>query len=306
MKKLKRLVKTFAVHAMIFSLLQTSFVLAATTTANVAGQREILGLAMTAVNTYGQFLGQKQNMIMQQIQAQKNAQLMQTMSPSCRKPDGTSCYTVAGKYFPECPLPASMSSFPQNVCSESVADPNQSAMQLSSMITYEAVAKGWVNYYEQMQNTASNAQRPFGLKCLEDKKKALDSQLTEMVNNLTRLQDQLAKDKETFRNNNKKLMEEMATTNDELLGFNGGTGKNNLKLKTQDFSKYFSQSCQSVIGEEAMAQAPAVGLIGVMQQLSPMNKRAADFGQNEKLIESEIQTDIAKIQQAIASGGLQD
>lgn len=306
MKNLKRLTKTFAVHAMIISLLQTSFVFmpsyaASNMTSTEKTGQEILNVAKTAVGIYGSFLGQKQQSIMLQIQAQKNQQLMQTLSPSCRKADGTSCYTTGSKFFPECPLPASMTSMPQNVCSAASPDPNQ----IAQMITYESIAKSWMNYFDQMSNEASNAKVPFGLKCLGDKQKALDSQLTEMVNNLTRLQDQLNKDKETFRNNNKKLLEDLATYNDELMGASG-TGKNNLKLKTQDFAKYFSASCQSVIGEDGLRDGPSMGLLGIMQSLSPASKRASDYNNNRALIESEIRNDVAKIQAAIQNGGLQD
>lgn len=303
MKNLKHFTRAFAIHAMIFSLIQSSFIFSAyadTKMSNTeATGKEILGVANVALQTYGQFLGAKQQMIGQQIAAQRNQQMMQQLSPGCRKPDGTACYTVAGQFFPECPIPASMTAMPQNVCSAASPDP----AAISSMISYEAISKSWVNYFDQMLNEASNAKMPFGLKCLQDKQKALDSQLTEMVNNLTRLQDQLNKDKETFKANNKKLLEDMKQTNDELMGSSGG---NNLALKTKDFSKYFSQSCQSVIGEEALAMGAAKGLNGIMQDLSPSNKRAADYNSNKAMVEADLRRDIDKIQKTIADGGLQD
>lgn len=301
MKKLRKLTKAFVIHAMIFSLLQTTFVFSAYAQ-SVTG-KDILGIAQVALGTYNQFLGQKQNSVMQQIQAQKNSQLMQSLSPSCRKADGTSCYTAAGKFFPECPLPATISAMPQNVCSETVPNPSQSASQISSMITYESIAKGWMNYYDQMKNPASNATSPIGLKCLSDKSKALDSQLTEMINNLTRLQDQLNKDKEIFKANNKKILEELSQTNDELFG---AGQKNNLKLKTQDFSKYFSASCQTIIGPDMLKEGNSLGLSNVLLNLSPINKKAADYNSNRTAVEAEVRTDIEKIQQAIKNGGLQD
>lgn len=305
MKNFNQFTKAFAIHAMIFSLIQSSFVFSVYAetkmeTTEVTGN-EILSVAKIAVATYGQFLGQKQQMIQQQISAQKNQALMQSLSPGCRKPDGTACYTVAGKFFPECPIPASMSTMPQNVCSAASPDP----AAISTMITYESISKGWINYFDQMMNEGSNSQTPFGMKCLQDKQKALDSQLTEMVNNLTRLQDQLNKDKEIFKANNKQLLEDMTATNDELMGANG-SGKNNLNLKTKDFAKYFSASCQSVIGEEALASGSAKGLLGMMQDLSPSNKRAADYNSNRAMIESDLRRDVEKIQKTIADGGLQD
>ncbi len=301
MKNLRRLTKAFAVHAMIFSLLQTSFVFSVQAAPGDVSSKDILNVAQAAVGVYGQFLGMKQQTIMQQIQAQKNQQLMQSMSPNCRKPDGTSCYTVAGKYFPECPLPASMSNMPQNVCSAATPDPNQ----IANMITYESIAKGWVNYFDQMMNEASNASAPFGLKCLQDKQKALDSQLIEMVNNLTRLQDQLNKDKETFRLNNQKYIDAMTAMNDELNG--AANGKNNLNLKSKVFADYFkSQGCQTIIGDETLKEGPRIGLLGILQTLAPTNKRAADYNQNRAMVESEINRDIQAFQTTIANGGLED
>jgi len=306
MKNFKQLAKAIAVHAMIFSLIQTSFVFSvqAQQRAETKMERtestgkEILGAANITLQKYGQFLGAKQNMIQQQIAAQRNQAMMQQLSPSCRKPDGTACYTVAGQFFPECPIPNSMSAMPQNVCSASSPEPSA----ISSMITYESIAKSWVNYFDQMMNEASNSKTPFGLKCLQDKQKALDSQLTEMVNNLTRLQDQLNKDKEIFKANNKKLLDDMKQTNDELMGATG----NNLALKTKDFAKYFSQSCQAVIGEESLAMGAQKGLLAIMQEVAPANKRAADYNSNKALIEADLRRDVEKIQRTIADGGLQD
>ncbi len=308
MNTLRKLTKGLAVHAVIFSLLQTSFIFTAHAASyNTIEQtgKEAVNVLGAAVNMYGQVKTQQIQQQQQLAQQVQNAKILQQLSPGCRKADGTLCYANVGKLFPECPLPATMATMPQNVCSETKPTPQESAAQISSMDNYENVANNWVNHYDQMLNVASNASVPVGLKCLEDKQKAVNSQLTEMVNNLTRLQDQLNKDKETFRANNKKILEEIATANDELLGA-AGTGKNNLKLKTADFAKYFSASCQSVIGEQGIAAGPKDGLVGIMQSLSPVNKRAADFNSNKSAIESEVRADIAKFQAAIKNGGLQD
>jgi len=304
------LIKTFLekikAAVIIFSLLNTSLLSIASAQSknqnnNSSGitSNDVLQIMQAATGVYSQYIDFKSTTIMQQIQAQKNQEMMQSLSPNCRKADGTSCFTGRGKFFPECPIPASMTNFPQNVCSSASPNPNQ----ISSMITYESIGKSWVNYYDQMLNEASNMAVPFGLKCLQDKQKAMDSQLTEMVNNLTRLQDQLNKDKETFKANNKKLLADMTSTFDEL---NGSTGKNNLNAKAIDFAKYFSPSCQSVIGEQALAAGKELGLIGVRQSLSGANKRAADFNSNRTSLENEMRADVEKMQKSINDGGLSD
>jgi hypothetical protein len=242
--------KVLMINTIVFSLIQTPFISEAFAAGKNPGgfdAKDILSLADGALGVYGKYLGQKQQMLQQQISSANNQKLMAQLSPTCRKADGTACYTTPAKFFPECTLPASMSNLPANACN----NPTPEVAQISSMITYESIAQGWMNYYDQMSNEASNSSYAVGLRCLGDKQKAMDSQLTEMVNSLQRLQDRMNQDKQVFRDNNKKLLEDMNTANDELFGA-GGASKNNLKIKTQDFAKFFSQSCQSVIGKDRL------------------------------------------------------
>ncbi|MGZ3809600.1 MAG: hypothetical protein ACXVCE_16080, partial [Bacteriovorax sp.] len=303
-KRLKRLIraaKVLMINLIIFSLLQNPFIqsaMAATNSSGGFGAQDILTLANGALNIYGNYLGQKQQIIQQQIAAANNQKLMSQLSPACRKPDGTACFAGPAKFFPECTLPASMSNMPVNACNNATPEP----AQISSMITYESIAQGWMNYYDQMSNEASNATYAVGLRCLGDKQKAIDSQITEMMNSLQRLQDRLNQDKQVFRDNNKKLLEDMNTANDELFG----ASKNNLKIKTQDFAKFFSQSCQAVIGKDALKAGTSTGLNGILQNLSSTNNAAADFNLNKNAIENDIRRETDKIAATISANGVDD
>lgn len=303
MNKIKKVLKVLMINAIICSLIQIPFVtdaMAASEKRSSGGfdAKDIVNLANGALSVYGGYLGQKQQMIQQQLAAANNQKLMSQLSPSCRKPDGTACYTTPGKYFPECTLPASMSNMPQNACT----NPTPEVGQITTMITYEAISNGWINYYDQMSNKASNAAYPVGLRCLEDKQKALDSQLIEMSNSLQRLQDRLNRDKQVFRDNNKKILEDMNAANDELFG----ATKNNLNSKTQDFAKFFSQSCQSVIGKDNIKNGTAGGLNGILQGMSSNNKAATDFNLNKGVIENDVRREAEKISAAINAGGIDD
>lgn len=303
MPKFLKAMKVVVIHSLIFSLLQNPFISEAATAAESkssgggVGANDILKIANGAIDLYQNYLGQKYQMIQAQVAAANNQKLMAQLSPNCRKPDGTACYVTQAKYFPECQLPASMSNIPHNACSANSADPNA----IATMITYESISKGWINYYEQMGNKNSNASYPTGVRCLLDKQKAIDSQLTEMMNNLQRLQDKLNQDKQVFRDNNKKLLEEMNTANDELFG----SSKNNLALKTRDFAKYFSQSCQAVLGKE-LEKGSQIGLNGILQGLSTPNKSAADFTANKGSIENDIRREAEKMAQTIKANGVDD
>jgi hypothetical protein len=306
MKNAKNFIRAFATHALIFSLLQTCFVFSAyaqsTNNNNTSTAMQVLNVANQLVGTAGQAINQASSLQANINQQVANAALQQKLSPSCRKTDGTLCYSAAGSYFPECPLPATITAMPQNVCNQTLDNAQQSSAQISSMDNYEAIGKSWVNYYDQMLNEASNASVPTGLKCLNDKKKALDSQLTEMVNNLTRLQDQLKKDKETFKSNTQTLLNDLNTANETL----NGASSNNLDLKTKSFASNFSTSCQTIIGDELLKQGNSIGLNGVKQNLTSTNKLAADYTSNRTAIENEVRSDITKIQASIKNGGLQD
>ena len=291
MKKILKMMKVLMINSIIFSLIQHPLI-------NKANANDILDIANMSLGFYGSYLGQKQQIIQMQINSANNQRLMSEMGPNCRKPDGTACYFTPAKFFPECVLPASMASMPQNICNNPSPEPGQ----ISTMITYEAISKGWINYYDQMSNEADNSNYAVGLRCLGDKQKAMDSQLTEMVNNLQRLQDKMNQEKQIFRDNNKKLLEDMNDANDELFGAN----KKNLKIKTQDFAKFFSQSCQSVIGADNLKSGTGKGFNGILQDLSSTNKSAADFNLNKNIIEDDVRREAGKITSAINAGGVDD
>jgi hypothetical protein len=302
MPKFIKVLKVVVVNSLVFSLLQNPFISNAMAAGPASSSgieaNDVLKIANGAVNLYQNYLGQKFQIIQAQIASQQNQKLMSQLSPSCRKPDGTACYVAQAKFFPECQLPASMSNMPANACASTNADPNA----ITQMLTYESIAQGWMNYYDQMSNEASNAAFPVGIRCLQDKQKAMDSQLTEMMNSLQRLQDRLNQDKQVFRDNNKKLLEDMNSANEELFG-----GTKTLNAKTKDFSKYFSQSCQAVIGKDNLRSGSQVGLNGILQNyLAGPNKSASDFNLNKASIENDIRREADKIAATIKSGGVDD
>ena len=305
MKKFLKVTRVLFISGTIFSLIQNPFISEAlaqnqtqTKTNSGFGAQDISTIANGALGIYAGYLGQKQQMMQQQISMAKNQQLIAQMGPNCSN-NGKACYANPGKYFPECSLPMTISTMPQNVCGNATPEPTQ----ISSMITYEAIATGWMNYYDKMSNKASNAIYPTGLSCLESKKKALDSQLIEMSNSLSRLQDRLNQDKQIFRDNNKNILESLTNNNDELFG--SDPGKKDLK-KSSDFAKFFSQNCQTVIGKETLKNGQGVGLNGILQGLSPINKLASDFTTNKTSIANDVHRETDKISATIASNGVED
>ncbi|MBY0412917.1 MAG: hypothetical protein K2Q18_02065 [Bdellovibrionales bacterium] len=304
MKKLREIFKRIIVHSVIFSLIQTSFVFSAHAELS-QGVQAGLGAANTALNLWSQSNQMKNQIQMSIAQQQANANMITKYGPNCKKTDGTSCYDVAGKFFPECALPPTVAGLPQNVCSEKPAQIQQFPNAKQSMISYEKLAQEWVQSYDLQLNEASNSKVPTGLKCLGDKKKALDSEMLEMVNNLTRMQEQFSSFKQKFQNQNNKMLTDLAAMKEELEGATGA-GKNNLNLKVNSFMNGLSSSCKAILGDEKVAQGAQVGLIAIMNSLEPNKRKASDYQSNRTAIEAEVNADIAKIQNSIKNGGLQD
>jgi|GEM_PF-891155 len=249
----------------------------------------IQNIAKVGLSGYAQFLGMKQQSIMAQINANNTAAVMSQMQPKLS----------ASKYFPECSLPASMQNFPANACQVA---PNPQT--IASNYTYEGAALKMMNYYDQLMNEASNANYAGGIKCLQDRKKGLDSQLTEMVNNLSRMQDNLKLQSEAFKADNKALLNQMEDDNSILMGTRDpGSGSNNIKTKTRDFSKYLNNDCQSVLGQD-YSKAAEFGLNGLNIMMEPKNKVATDYTSNHGKIEEEIRAEVDNIRNQIQNNGI--
>ncbi|MFA6238723.1 MAG: hypothetical protein WC635_15415 [Bacteriovorax sp.] len=303
MKKINKVLKVLMINAIICSLMQNPFVsnaMAAEKGSSDINAKDIINVVNAGLNVAENMQTQMFAMKQQQAALEAAQRMKQQLGPFCVNPKtGAACYTTPGKYFPECTLPASISNMPANACGNATPNP----VQIGEMIGFQDLSNQWVNYYDQMSNKASNSKYPVGMACLVDKQKALDSQLIEMSNSLQRLQDRLNQDKQIFRDNNKKLLEDMNAANDELFGM-GGASKNNLNMKTQDFAKFFSQNCQSVIGKENLKNGTAGGFNGILQGLSSTNKAAADFNLNKAAIENDLRREVDRISADINKGGI--
>lgn len=291
MKK-RELTKTVVVHLMIFSLVQTSMpyqVQAADIRENALFQG-----TQWLMNTAAQYQMATHQQRMLEMEMQKNMALRAQLQPK----------STSAQFFPECPLPPSMSSMPANACTnEQPKDPNDALAKMSAMRTYDDISQTWINYYDQMMNEAANGPQPIGLRCLDNKKKAVESQITELINRLTELQTRLNQDKQAFISNNRKILDEFNLINDEL---NGTNSKKDLRKTTKDYSKLFSPSCQTAIGKDALTREGFVGFARVKDLMSAKAKDANDFNSNKDRIRQDIERDIQRMQDGIKNNGLAD
>lgn len=301
MKKLKEYTKNIAVYTVIASLLQSPFVL---TSAHASDNgkietNEVLNVVSDFTQMFAGFQQEKYQIQAQQIKAQQNQRLLQSLSPNCRNPNGTLCHVSQSQLFPQCPLPPSMATIPRNVCTPQMS----TAQGIETMTTYTVIADNWMNTYDQMMNVAANTSYPIGLKCIQDQATKMGDEFTNLVNRLTELQTQLNKEKQAFKQESQKMIDEMAALHDEI---GGGGRKKSLDAKTADISKIFSPACQNIIGPTLNQNFRENGLLGLQNKISATSKDAANHNSNRNSIEAEIRNDIQKYVNVIQNAGLSD
>ncbi len=252
--------------------------------------KNIGAIGSGAAQMYNMYTQQK----IQNAQMLANVTMMNKLGPGCMQ-NGKPCHITPAKYFPECPITNSMVNFPKGMCESPSMNPNQ----IEQMSGYKQLANNWVNQFEHMLNPAQNSSFPVGLKCLADKQAALNQQLQNTENSLTALQTQLKKDLQVFRENNKKILEELDTNNKELFGTGGN--KNNAD-KLRNLRNYFSQSCQNVIGKENFQAMP--GLNDILKMVTNTNSDATNYLSNRNAIEADIKRALEKVNNKIKNEGV--
>lgn len=252
--------------------------------------KNIITIGSGAAQMYGAYTQSK----VQSAQMMADIEMNNKLGPGCMQ-NGRPCHITPAKYFPECPITNSLVNFPKGMCES----PSMNPMQIEQMGSYKKLSNNWVNQFEHMLNPAQNAQYPVGLKCLADKQAALNQQLQNTENSLTALQTQLKKDVQVFRENNKKILEELDKNNKELFGVGGN--KNNAD-KLRNLRNYFSPTCQNVIGKENFAQLP--GLNDILKNVTNTNSDAANYLSNRSAIETDIKRALEKVNNKIKNEGV--
>ncbi len=271
MKKTKERLHSLAATLIISSMIQSSF--AGTTLDTV---RQVGGVMSGLMNTYIQGQTQQSQAMMQQNAAIQAQRMMSTMKPQMGP----------AKFFPECPVLQRITNLPANACTTSSMNP----ADITTMMAFETLAQLSSQEYERSSVGS--------IECINTQQKAFNSQLIDYQNNLKRLQDQLKKDAQVFRDNNKKSLADMLSNYNDLNG--PGTS---IDARTADYAKQFSPTCQAVLKSKKSGNGNS-GLLGIMNETSADNKAAADFAQNRPMIEAQIIAQANKISASIKADGI--
>ena len=280
MEKLTGKFKKIVSVASITSLLQTPIVYAQGDAASqnnpTKRATQVMDTVTNGIQMYSQFLQVNNQQRLQQIQNQQLQKQLSSLSPT----------VVPSKMFPECAITPSMSNSVKDFC---YAEASVNAVNSNNQM--KQLADSWINTLNKILNTASNGQTEIGILCLQNRQKSLDDNFQELINNLTRLEQQLNTEKESFRKLNAAILDQMKTLKSELSGGAEGT---NLDTKTKDYTSLFSKDCQTIIANETANLAKSGGLLGISTALTSTKKLANDHNQNKLSIEKEIRRDVQK------------
>lgn len=284
MGKFKKFTHTLVVHTLVVSL--TIWSLPPKVEANEAlSENNIGGAIIGATKMIGQ---QMMNVKMQNAALMQQAAIQQQLQPKL----------VPARFFPQCQVPQSFNAPPEGVC-EQVQNP----MQLGAIQGYQQLAFKYDDLYTRMSSPAQNTPFPQGLQCIEESAKRTDADMQDKLNALTAFQNKIRKEMQLFRDQNKKLLDEMEGVNQELNGGQNGS----LEAKKSDLASSFSTDCQNIMGGPAALNqlAKGKGLLGLQAKMDSSVRGAAnDFINNQAVYKKDIDQLVNKMVKKMNSDGI--
>ncbi|MCP4913026.1 MAG: hypothetical protein GY909_07895 [Oligoflexia bacterium] len=287
-KKMKTLLKVTTVHTSVFFLLVSPVSIYAKDdddkNDSVSGGQIALGIMNQVGGAVIQ--GYQQNLARMQAQQQMGG-LQPQLFPS--------------KFFPACGMPKAVTDYPANAC-QAPANP-QDMVGMQTQAQFKQLAYSHENFYENLLAVGQNSRAPQGIECLKANSKQALSQFQSKINALQQLQDKIKKETQVFRDQNKRLLEEMDSEASELYGETG----RDLKANTKKMHDYFSPQCQRVLGNANLTSAPrSGGLLGLRDNtLAPSKEKANDIKNNEGKLRADLDYQLKEIKKQIEQDGVE-
>ncbi len=283
MGKFKKFTHAFVVHCLVLSL--TIWSLPPRVHAQEIDENSVGGAIIGATKMIG---GQMMNMKMQNAALMQQAAVMQQMQPKL----------VPARFFPQCQVPQAFNAPPEGVCEQV-----QSPMHLGAIQGYQQLAHKYDDLYTRMSSPAQNTPFPQGLQCIEESAKRADADMQDKLNALTAFQNKIRKQLQLFRDENKKILDDMDGINQELNGGRGGS----LDAKKSDLAASFSRDCQNIMGGPAALNqlAKGKGLLGLQSKMDQSVRGPAnDFMANQAIYKKDIDQLVSKMVKKMNSDGI--
>lgn len=204
---------------------------------------------------------------------------------------------LPAKYFPQCAITPAQMDYPEHAC-ENINTPAD--LQQAEMMSKTGFDR--TGLMDQMLSDAQNSIQPVGLQCLKDAKSKQLAAMEDKINNLKAINNNLKKNNQLFRDQNKNLLESMKAVNDELTG-----SKNSSKADAINLSQLFEDpACSEVL----TANSYKSGLRGVRDSMTTPTKgnkglldMAKNMAKDEASIKNQIKMQTDRIAKAIQNQG---
>jgi len=250
----------------------------------------LMHTAAGAMNVIGgtamQFAKQQQMMAQQmQMMAQMNA-----LAPKI----------VPAKYF-GCPVGPAMADMPSGgFCPKDSQDPSL-VNSIPTFRNIKSMAEQNANFFEKLLNEAQNTKNAVGIQCLQDSLKRSMDEMQMQINSLQDLADKIAKENQTFREQNKAIIDQMKDVNSEL---NGGMKTGDQKARR--FAENFSAGCVQYMGESSLEtyKGQNKGLLALRNDQASLNDQANNLMSKRPQIEKDLITQINEFKKAVALNGI--
>jgi len=204
---------------------------------------------------------------------------------------------LPAKYFPQCAITPAQMDYPEHAC-EKISNP----IELQQAEILSKIGFDRTSLMTQMLSEAQNSSNPVGVKCLKDAKSKQLSAMEDKINNLRSINNNIKKNNQLFRDQNKALLESMKATNDELTG-----SQNSAKAASMNIKKLFEDpACNEVLSANAFGG----GLRGVRDSMTVPTKSgkglvdmAKNIARDESSIKDQIKMQTDRIVAALKNQG---
>jgi hypothetical protein len=236
--------------------------------------------------------GLAQDFMAQQQMAQQQQQQQQMMAQYHPQSQ-----MVPSKLFPNCQVLKARSDFPSGACENvpMVGD----VMSVNQSMAFRDIADDFDNHIANLLTTNQNSTQPVGLQCIKESGAKVGEEIQNRINALEAQITFVRKSTQQFKEQNRKIIEEMDVLKGDLYG-----GASQTQQKSQDFLKNFSSGCKTWFGVTANNEARQSGLTGLETQSSVINEVASQTIANEQNMTRDIVSQLNGLDKRIKQNGI--
>ncbi|MBT3586246.1 MAG: hypothetical protein HN509_15165 [Halobacteriovoraceae bacterium] len=253
------------------------------------------------VDQIGSVIGTVGNMALQaNRQRSSQAQSAAALQAAAPRP-------VPAKFFPFCQVAPAGPSFPEGmamVCKQGVQDVNQ--LQQAEMMVSLGIMQD--DFYKQLLTKGSSSRVPVGMQCLEDARKNMMSSMKDRMNGLQNIINNIKKQNQLFKENNRPLQENMTDLAGDLFGNKQRAGGRDNRNDSNTFAKFLQPQCRSMLGGPAPLNqlGKAGGLSSIRDKYEEFNHSGAQYLGNKGRIEKDLDRKVQGIAKEIRTRGIDD